>query len=69
MCRGRGVSYYYSKKFVKFFKRNVQARFGVPQNIVTYNGIQFIDKRLKSFLEELKIKQHFTLIENPQTNG
>ncbi|XP_072088018.1 uncharacterized protein [Arachis hypogaea] len=33
------------------------------------NGRQFADKKFTSFLQELKIKQHFSLMEHPQTNG
>lgn len=36
---------------LKFFKRNILARLGVPQAIVTENGTQFIDKRLKCLLD------------------
>lgn len=43
------------------------AQFGVPQSIVRDNGMQFIDS--KNLLEELKIKQYFLLIEQPQTKG
>lgn len=52
---------------LKFFKRNILAKFGVPQAIVTDNRMQFIDKMLRSMLEELKIKQNFMSVEHPQT--
>lgn len=54
---------------LKFFKKNILARFRVPQVIVTYNGIQFIAERLKRVTKELKIKiKHFASIEHPQKN-
>lgn len=36
---------------------------------MTDNGTQFIDKKLNNLLEELKVKQHFAMVEHPQTNG
>lgn len=42
--------------------------FVVPHAIVMYNGKRFIDKRLRSLLEELRIKQDFVWVEHPQTN-
>lgn len=41
---------------VKFFKKNVLASFIVSQAIVIDNGTQFINRKLVSLLEELKIK-------------
>lgn len=52
---------------LEFIKRSILARFGVPQDIVTANGTQFIDMKLNT-LEELKVKQHFELVNHPQTN-
>ncbi|XP_072084489.1 uncharacterized protein [Arachis hypogaea] len=34
-----------------------------------YNGCQFADRKFTSFLQNLKIKQHFSSVEHPQTNG
>lgn len=44
-------------KILKFLKSNVLSRFGVPQAIVANNRTQFIDKRFKILLEELKVKK------------
>lgn len=41
---------------LKFFVKNVLARFGLPQSIVTDNGTQFIDGKLRNILEELRVK-------------
>lgn len=49
---------------LKFFKTSILARFGIPHSILTDNGMQLIDKRLKSILEELRIKQHFASVEH-----
>src|SRR6266487_3749988 len=52
-----------------FFKRNVLARFGIPQVVVTYNGTQFTNKKFQEFLTTIGTTQHFTSVEHPQTNG
>ncbi|XP_072088112.1 uncharacterized protein [Arachis hypogaea] len=44
-------------------------RFGIPQHIVTDNGRQFIDHNFRTFLQNLKVKQHFSSVEHPQSNG
>lgn len=54
---------------LKIFKKNILARFGVPQSIMKNNGTQFIDRKFENLLEEFKIKHHFSLFEHPQTNG
>ncbi|CAJ2674684.1 unnamed protein product [Trifolium pratense] len=58
-----------SFRVLRFFKRNVLARFGIPQVVVTDNGTQFTDKEFQAFLVALGTKQHFTSVEHPQTNG
>ncbi|CAJ2655614.1 unnamed protein product [Trifolium pratense] len=58
-----------SLRILRFFKRNVLARFGIPQVVVTDNGTQFTDKDFRAFLVALGTKQHFTSVEHPQTNG
>ncbi|CAJ2652269.1 unnamed protein product [Trifolium pratense] len=58
-----------SLRVLRFFKRNVLARFGIPQVVVTDNGTQFTDKEFQAFLVALGTKQHFTSVEHPQTNG
>ncbi|GAU35417.1 hypothetical protein TSUD_375070 [Trifolium subterraneum] len=52
-----------------FFKRNVLARFGIPQVVVTDNGTQFTNKKFQEFLATIGTTQHFTSVEHPQTNG
>ena len=56
-------------KVIKFFKKNILFRFGITQFVVTNKGTQFSDKRMRELLEDLNIKQHFTSVEHPQTNG
>ncbi|KAK2427943.1 hypothetical protein QL285_026492 [Trifolium repens] len=54
---------------LRFFKRDVLARFGIPQVVVTDNGTQFTDKKFREFLVAINTKQRFTSVEHPQTNG
>ncbi|GAU45958.1 hypothetical protein TSUD_301670 [Trifolium subterraneum] len=54
---------------LRFFKRNVLARFGIPQVVVTDNGTQFTNKNFQEFLATIGTTQHFTSLEHPQTNG
>ncbi|KAL0433406.1 UNVERIFIED_CONTAM: hypothetical protein Slati_2674900 [Sesamum latifolium] len=48
------------------FKAN---RFGVPRILISDNGAQFQGRKIAAWCKELKIQQHFTAVENPQTNG
>ncbi|GAU49235.1 hypothetical protein TSUD_183260 [Trifolium subterraneum] len=54
---------------LRFFKRNVLARFRIPQVVVTDNGTQFTNKKFHEFLATIGTTQHFTSVEHPQTNG
>jgi hypothetical protein len=54
---------------LRFFKKNILARFGIPQVVVTDNGTQFTNHKFQEFLAAIKTKQHFTSVEHPQTNG
>lgn len=45
------------------------ARYKTPQYIVTDNMTRLIDKNFKKLLDDLKVRQHFTSVEHPQTNG
>ena len=41
---------------IKFIHKNIFSRFGIPRAFVLDNGKQFIDKKVKDLLEQLKIK-------------
>ncbi|XP_058762570.1 uncharacterized protein LOC131635951 [Vicia villosa] len=58
-----------AQNMLRFYKRNVLARFGVPQAIITDNGTQFTDRKFQEFVSKLGTKKHFTSVEHPQTNG
>ncbi|GAU39748.1 hypothetical protein TSUD_219910 [Trifolium subterraneum] len=58
-----------SFRILRFFKRDILCRFGIPQVVVTDNGTQFTDKTFRGFLAKINPKHHFTSVEHPQTNG
>ncbi|GAU45070.1 hypothetical protein TSUD_85560 [Trifolium subterraneum] len=58
-----------ASNILRFFKRNVLARFGIPQVVVTDNGTQFTNKKFQEFLATIGTTQHFISVEHPQTNG
>nr|XP_025664515.1 uncharacterized protein LOC112762925 [Arachis hypogaea] len=43
--------------------------FEVPEVVISYNGTQFADKKFGEFLAGLGIRQKFSSVEHPQTNG
>ncbi|GAU45602.1 hypothetical protein TSUD_285710 [Trifolium subterraneum] len=51
-----------ASNILRFFKRNVLARFGIPQ-------VVFTNKKFQEFLATIGTTQHFTSVEHPQTNG
>ncbi|XP_025678902.1 uncharacterized protein [Arachis hypogaea] len=53
----------------KFMWRQVITRFGIPEVVISDNGTQFTDKKFEEFLAGFGIKQKFSSIEHPQTNG
>ncbi|XP_057721199.1 uncharacterized protein LOC130935456 [Arachis stenosperma] len=53
----------------KFLWRQVITRFGVPEVVISDNGTQFTDKKFTEFFTGLGIKQRFSSVEHPQTNG
>ncbi|XP_072084746.1 uncharacterized protein [Arachis hypogaea] len=58
-----------SSQMISFVWKSIICRFGVPGHIITDNGRQFTDHSFKEFLQNLKIKQHFSSVEHPQSNG
>ncbi|XP_016162743.1 uncharacterized protein K02A2.6-like [Arachis ipaensis] len=51
------------------FLVEVITRFGIPEVVISDNGTQFTDKKFTEFLADLGIKQKFSSVEHPQTNG
>ena len=57
-----------TQNILHFFKRNILARFNVPQAIITDNGTQFTDQKFQEFISNLGTIQHFVAVEHPQMN-
>ena len=53
---------------IKFIKRNILSRFGIPRAFISDNGTQFIDKKVKNLLEQLKIEFYNSTPSYPQCN-
>ncbi|RDX61576.1 pol, partial [Mucuna pruriens] len=58
-----------SERIKKFLWKKIVCRFGLPAIIVSDNGTQFASKITAEFCHGLGIKQVFTSVEHPQTNG
>jgi hypothetical protein len=58
-----------AKNVLRFYKRNILARFGILALIVSKTGTQLTDRKFQDYLRNLNIKQSFTSIEHPQANG
>ncbi|KAL0399891.1 UNVERIFIED_CONTAM: hypothetical protein Sradi_2332400 [Sesamum radiatum] len=54
---------------MKFVWKNIVCRFGIPRAFVMDNGMQFQGAKFFQWCEELKIKQYYTLVATPQSNG
>lgn len=54
---------------LNFFKHKVTTKFGVSQAILIDNEVQLTGRKVKILLDEFNIKQHFSLVEHPETNG
>src|SRR3954468_4870351 len=51
------------------FIKSIIFRFGVPHNIITDNGTNFMAAEFQNFCEELGIKINYALVAHPQSNG
>ncbi|XP_057745072.1 uncharacterized protein LOC130962933 [Arachis stenosperma] len=47
----------------------VITQFGIPEVVISDNGTQFADKKFTEFLNGLGIRQRFSSVEHPRTNG
>jgi len=56
-------------KITHFVWKNIVCRFRVPKRLVSDNGTQFASQQLGKLCSEVGIKQVFTSVEHPQTNG
>nr|GEZ97396.1 reverse transcriptase domain-containing protein [Tanacetum cinerariifolium] len=53
----------------RFVWDNIVCRFGIPGEIISYNGKQFADNPFKDWCDKLNITQRFSSVKHPQSNG
>jgi transposase InsO family protein len=53
----------------KFIRNNIITRYGVPYEIITDNGKNFVAKRLEDYLQQFRIQHHRSSPYRPQMNG
>ncbi|KAM1050310.1 hypothetical protein ACFX2A_032768 [Malus domestica] len=58
-----------SNEVCNFVKEHIVTRFGVPETIITDNGIVFITERFKKYTASLKIQLEQSTLYYPQANG
>ncbi|XP_057757888.1 uncharacterized protein LOC130976943 [Arachis stenosperma] len=58
-----------SSQMISFVWKYIICRYGILRHIITDNGRQFTNHNFKLFLQNLKINQHFSSVEHPQSNG
>ncbi|RDX96069.1 Tf2-9, partial [Mucuna pruriens] len=58
-----------AERIKRFYWKRIICRFGLPAEIVSDSGTQFASKGAAEFYKELNIKQVFTSVEHPQSNG
>ncbi|KAL0413179.1 UNVERIFIED_CONTAM: hypothetical protein Sradi_1519600 [Sesamum radiatum] len=56
-------------KVRKFIWKNFIYRFGLPREIISDNERQFQGKLLREWCKGLRLKQRFTSVAHPQSNG
>ena len=53
----------------KFVWKNIVTRFGVPDSLISANGLQFDSKAFWTFCNDLSIKNRYSTPAYPQSNG
>lgn len=53
----------------KFLWKNIISRFGIPHSLVSDNGKQFDNRKVRDLCDELGIRKHFSTPHHPQANG
>ncbi|XP_057485872.1 uncharacterized protein LOC130772151 [Actinidia eriantha] len=54
---------------IKFIRRNILSKFDILRALMLDNGTQFISKKVRDLLEQLKIKFYNSTSSFPQCNG
>ena len=57
------------KTVLKFLKRNIFTRFGVPRALITDEGTHFVNRLRNTLLERYNVKHRVATPYHPQTNG
>jgi hypothetical protein len=57
------------EQVISFLETNIFSRFGIPLEIITYNGPAFISTKLTQFLAKLGVKHFTSSSYYPQGNG
>ena len=57
------------KVFLKFLKKDIVCRYGIPERIITDNAANLNGTEVKKFFEAFKIKHHNSAPYRPQMNG
>uniref|UniRef100_A0AAR2IQQ4 Uncharacterized protein n=1 Tax=Pygocentrus nattereri TaxID=42514 RepID=A0AAR2IQQ4_PYGNA len=58
-----------AQSVAKFLCREVISRWGLPDQISSDNGREFVDKTMKLILQKLGVKQRFGAVYDPQSQG
>ncbi|KAK6130833.1 hypothetical protein DH2020_035422 [Rehmannia glutinosa] len=53
------------QNMIDFIWKNVISRYGWPRDLVSDNGTQFQGRKIRSWLEGMKVRQHFTAVAHP----
>ena len=54
---------------IKFLKKNIFSRFGVPRALISDEGTHFWNNQLKKVLEHYNVRHKVAIPYHPQTNG
>jgi transposase InsO family protein len=68
MIKVKSVASIIATKVVEFINE-IMYRFGVPNNIITDNGIQFTTREFKDFYSDLGIKIKYASVSHPHSIG
>ena len=58
-----------AKTMVKFLKKNIFSRFGVPRILISDGGTHFCNNQLQKILKQYNVRHKVTSPYHPQTNG